>query len=73
MTVEKEAKFYICPTCFSTSGLPAICHDQPMIACRPADLDDCRPLQDAEGNLKTRAPKWFVDGAAKREQSSAES
>ena len=43
--------------------IPCRCIDHLMIACTPENIEDCRPLLDADGDLKTRAPKWFVERA----------
>jgi hypothetical protein len=56
---------YMCPNCFNpgdTDGPCAICGTQ-VLQCRPGDPDDpCRrPLQDSSGNIKSRAPKWWLE------------
>lgn len=64
--MRKDCNFYICPTCFETSETPRECHGQMMIHCAalPAGHEDLKPLFDEEGNLKTRAPAWFVEQVA---------
>jgi hypothetical protein len=58
-----ECDFYICATCFNVSEKPMACHDQLMIHCRNFQPGDPRlkPLIDNDGNLKSRAPRWFVE------------
>ena len=61
--IDRECSFYICPTCFETDEYGRVCHEKPMIFCgdlKPGD-ERLKPLLDAEGNLKTRAPRWFLE------------
>ncbi|HET7088829.1 MAG TPA: hypothetical protein VFL17_09280 [Anaerolineae bacterium] len=54
--------FYICTICFEVSGTPSEHHSRQMIRCdagQPGD-EARRPLVDAEGHLKTHAPRWFL-------------
>ncbi len=61
--MNQDCDFYICPTCFNVSEEPTTCHDQAMIHCRNLQPGDPRlkPLIDNEGDLKNRAPRWFVE------------
>ena len=61
--MNQDCNFYICPTCFNVSEKPTTCHDQAMIHCRNLQPGDPRlkPLIDNEGDLKNRAPRWFVE------------
>ena len=53
-------RFYICPVCFAAADEPVECHGHLMVACDAANPEDCKPLMDDQGNLKSRAPRWFV-------------
>lgn len=57
---EEEARFYICPQCFLASYYQQECHGHLMIPCNADQAEDCKPLVDKEGNIKSRAPKWFI-------------
>lgn len=56
----QQPRFYICPTCFAAAKERLECHGHLMIPCNAENLEDCRPITDRDGNLKTRAPRWFV-------------
>ena len=61
--MERDCNFYICPTCFNTAEITRECHGKPMIYCgslQPGD-ERLKPLYDKEGNLKSRAPRWFLE------------
>jgi hypothetical protein len=38
-------------------------HDHVMIYCQrlPLGDDQLKPIRDIEGDLKTRAPRWFLE------------
>lgn len=59
-----EAEFYLCPNCFTPGRAPGACENcgSTVLHCRPGDADDpCRkPLLNAAGDLKTRAPLWWL-------------
>lgn len=59
-------QFFICPICFSVGETPRVCHGQWMIACSASNPEDCKPLMDDDGELKGRAPRWFVEAALQR-------
>lgn len=61
--MNKDCNFYICPTCFRVSEEPAACHEQTMLHCSNLQPGDPRlkPLMDDTGDLKNRAPRWFVE------------
>ena len=61
--MNEDCDFYICPTCFNVSEELMTCHDQPMIHCDNLQPGDSRlkPLIDDEGDLKNRAPRWFIE------------
>ena len=55
--------FYICPTCFNTNESQADCHGRAMMkydACEFTN-EQRKPVADAQGRFKSRAPRWFVD------------
>jgi len=54
---------YICQECFTISEEPRADGDHKMVrvdAGAPGD-ERSRPLIDEKGNLKTRAPVWWVE------------
>ena len=57
-------RFYICPICFSASKVRLECHGHRMIACNAENPEDCRPPMTADGELKARAPRWFIISTA---------
>ena len=63
-TAERP-RFYICPVCFTAAKVRLECHGHLMIPCNAQSVADCRPPTDADGELKARAPQWFVDSAAR--------
>jgi hypothetical protein len=59
-----DVQLYLCPRCLlpgETVGPCPRCGGQ-RLTCRPGDPDDpCRkPLIDAEGMVRTRAPLWWL-------------
>lgn len=54
--------FYLCPTCFEAAESRVVCHGRRMIQydsrCQSAEAR--KPLADAEGNLRSQAPRWFL-------------
>jgi hypothetical protein len=58
-------RFYICPICFTAAEQRLMCHDHLMMPCYAESLEDCKPMMDSEGQLKTRAPRWFVKTRAR--------
>lgn len=61
--MNEQCSFYICATCFATDESPRECHGLPMIHCgelKPGD-ERLKPLTDANGELKGRAPRWFLE------------
>lgn len=55
---------YLCPRCFDSQASAGICPRCGLerLSCRPGDADDpCRrPLVDAAGQVRTRAPLWWL-------------
>ena len=62
--MNEDCDFYICTTCFRTSETEEECHGRMMLHCGQLQPGDPRlkPLLDSEGDLKTRAPRWFLEG-----------
>ena len=63
----RQPRFYICPVCFKAAAERLECHGHLMIPCNAEKPEDCKPLMDDEGNLKTRAPRWFVSTIARQQ------
>jgi hypothetical protein len=61
--MRRDCNFYLCPTCFTTAETQHECHGHVMIYCgdlQPGD-ERLKPVFDKEGNLKSRAPRWFLE------------
>jgi hypothetical protein len=60
MAVDRE--FYICPVCFDISSSPGSHHGRLMIHCKDVPAGDAMLLPEffLDGNLKSRAPRWFL-------------
>lgn len=60
MAVDRE--FYICPVCFDINKTAGSHHGRPMIHCEdvPSGDEMLRPECFEDGNLKSRAPRWFL-------------
>ncbi|MFW5942920.1 MAG: hypothetical protein ACOC9V_07080 [Chloroflexota bacterium] len=54
--------FYLCPTCFEAAESRAVCHGDLMICCDNSseNVEQRKPLADADGNLRSQAPRWFL-------------
>ncbi|HSG15658.1 MAG TPA: hypothetical protein VLE70_04975 [Anaerolineae bacterium] len=61
--MRRDCEFYICPVCFATSEEPGEHHDHQMIFCKqlPVGDDKLKPVMDIDGDLRTRAPRWFLE------------
>lgn len=61
---QDEEAIYLCPNCLSAAESAGNCPacGTPVLECRPGDSDDpCRrPIIDARGNVRTRAPLWWL-------------
>jgi hypothetical protein len=59
-----HVQLYLCPRCLLAGDTPEPCPrcGGTRLTCRPGDPDDpCRrPLVDAEGHVRTRAPLWWL-------------
>jgi len=62
---KEKRRFYICPTCFDVSEHLLECHGHLMVLCNAENPEDCKPLMDSSGELKTRAPRWFINAVAR--------
>lgn len=64
MTSQEMVQVYLCPRCLSAEDAPGICPrcGEDRLGCRPGDPDDpCRrPIMDARGQVRTRAPLWWL-------------
>lgn len=63
MTMREDCEFYICPICFTTSEKAGEHHNHEMVFCKqlPVGHEQLKPIIDLEGDLKTRAPRWFLE------------
>ena len=60
---EEHRIIYVCQECFTMAGEARTCCEHKMIrldAGIPGD-ERSKPLMDERGNLKTRAPLWWVE------------
>ncbi|OGO13127.1 MAG: hypothetical protein A2Y93_03410 [Chloroflexi bacterium RBG_13_68_17] len=61
---ESGVQLYLCPRCLLPGEEPGLCPQcgTERLTCRPGDPDDpCRrPLMDAAGRVRTRAPLWWL-------------
>jgi len=64
----RRTRFYICPICFSASQMQLECHGHRMIICNAENPEDCKPPMTADGELKARAPRWFISSTAPDQQ-----
>ena len=61
--MDQECNFYICTVCFNTAESEQDCRGQTMLHCgtfQPGD-ERLKPLLDSDGELKSRAPRWFLE------------
>ena len=62
--MSEELVIYCCKRCTASAGDPGKCEycGGEKVPCRPGDAGDPirRPLLDAEGNVITRAPIWWL-------------
>ena len=59
-----EVEVFLCPRCLDAQASAGVCPRCGLerVGCRPGDADDpCRrPLVDAAGQVRTRAPLWWL-------------
>jgi len=59
-----QDRVYLCRRCFVAQAGPGNCPrcGLELVSCRPGDPDDLcrRPLMDAQGRIRTRAPLWWL-------------
>lgn len=61
---QKPPRFYLCPVCFAADEQRIECHGHLMIPCHAENPGECTPLIGRDGQLKTRAPRWFLEATA---------
>ena len=57
---HKPPKFYLCPVCFAAAEHRLECHGHLMLPCHADSPRQCTPLIGRDGELKSRAPRWFL-------------
>jgi hypothetical protein len=69
MSEEFVEVVYLCPKCLEAQSAPGPCPNDgtELLSCRPGDPDDpCRrPLMDRDGQVRSRAPKWWLNYSVK--------
>ena len=65
--MDQREVFYLCPICFRVCESEAECHEHVMILCDTGHLGDERrkPIEDRDGNLVSRAPRWYLEAVRK--------
>lgn len=55
--------FYLCPTCFEAFDSEPTDHPHTVLRINTAewDAESRKPVMDKDGNLKSRAPRWFLE------------
>lgn len=60
--------FYLCPICFEAAEERKRCHDRLMVCydgrCQTGEAR--KPLVDSKGDLRSQAPRWFLQAVASR-------
>ncbi|MBI5305625.1 MAG: hypothetical protein HY868_26080 [Chloroflexi bacterium] len=61
---------YVCRVCHRVGARTLTCHVGKSAKCNAGAPGDerAKPLYDAQGNLVTRAPKWWVDACFKEKR-----
>jgi hypothetical protein len=72
---KSERTIYICRVCHQVGAHPLHCHRGKSHKCAIGQPGDERsmPLFDAQGQLVTRAPKWWVEACFKSKKLKVES
>jgi hypothetical protein len=64
MDQRELTQVFLCPRCLLAGDTPGPCQrcGGERLSCRPGGADDpCRrPLIDAQGRVRTRAPLWWL-------------
>ena len=64
MVVDEVVEIFLCSRCLIAESEPGVCTrcDLQLIVCRPGAEDDPhrRPLMDAQGNVLSPAPLWWL-------------
>jgi len=64
MEQRELTQVYLCPCCLLAGDVPGACPQcgGGRLFCRPGPPDDPsrRPLIDAQGRVRTRAPLWWL-------------
>ncbi|HSD85352.1 MAG TPA: hypothetical protein VLG46_15930 [Anaerolineae bacterium] len=61
--METDSIFYLCPKCFETFEAEPALHRHAVLRIDTAQLDaeSRKPLMDSQGNLRSSAPRWFLE------------
>jgi hypothetical protein len=61
--MNANTTFYLCPMCFEVSEVEREHHGHRMICCDAGQPGDERrkPVIDERGNVKSHAPRWFLE------------
>ena len=61
--MESNLIFYLCPKCFETFETEPVQHWHAVLRIDTAQLDieSRKPLMDNQGNLRSSAPRWFLE------------
>lgn len=61
--MDCEQEFYLCQNCFHVADGKDEHHQRPMFHYTGFQAGDAqiKPVLDEAGNLKTRAPRWYVE------------
>lgn len=60
--MAEQRVLYKCRICLRCSEGPEVCHGHEMVRCMAGEpgSEASRPVQSAEGQLLSHAPKWWV-------------
>ena len=61
--METTPIFYLCPKCFEAFEAEPSLHQHAVLHIDTAQLDveSRQPLMDNQGNLRSSAPRWFLE------------
>lgn len=65
--MREYCTFYICPICFNVAEEPGKHHGRERVFCEELPVGDekLKPILDNRGDLKTHAPRWFLEAVWK--------